>query len=406
MDLGDLRFLQSDGGRAWLARLAADPPEPANHLAWAERLRAAEGPARASALLETALLRRRAEAKFSRAGVMLFERVALEQATAEIVARYRASIFQAAGMTHVVELGCGIGGDSLALAGVAQVLAFDRNPVRLAMARHNVAAYDHGASFTGREADFMAGSPALLAGALVRPALFFDPSRRDAHGRRLAGLDSYLPPVAPTLAKWGGVCPHMAVKVSPAVDHGEVPGGMELEFISVGGDVREGVLWTGDLRRGASRRATILPGPAQLTSHDLPASIPCGPPAAFLYEPDGAVIRAGLVAALAARLEASLIDPTIAYLTAAEAHSGPFARVFAVEDVIPFQLKRLRRYLRERGVGQVEIKKRGSALDVDVLRKRLRLRGDERRTLFLTRVAGEPTVIVASPLAPGAVAPA
>jgi hypothetical protein len=185
----------------------------------------------------------------------------------------------------------------------------------------------------------------------------------------------------------------MGIKISPGVDYAELPPEAEVEFISVQGEVREGVLWFGRLQRGVQRQATLLPGGHTLTS-DLDSDIPVRPPAKYLYEPDGAVIRAHLVEHLAGQIDAAKISDDIAYLTADTHTATPFARCFAIEDVLPFQLKQLRHYLRQRDIGQVIIKKRGSPLDPDTLRKQLRLKGEIERTLFLTQAAGQPVVII------------
>jgi hypothetical protein len=137
-----------------------------------------------------------------------------------------------------------------------------------------------------------------------------------------------------------------------------------------------------------------LPGGHTLEGGDEPGTVAVTPPRAYLYEPDGAVIRAHLVQTLARRLDASLIDPEIAYLTADACQPTPFARCYALEAVFPFQLKRLRHYLRERQVGRVTIKKRGSPLDPDQLRTHLRLSGPNHCIIFLTQVTGEPTVLI------------
>ncbi|MGH3324852.1 MAG: THUMP-like domain-containing protein, partial [Streptomyces sp.] len=118
-----------------------------------------------------------------------------------------------------------------------------------------------------------------------------------------------------------------------------------------------------------------------------------------LYEPDGAVVRAHLVAEVAQQLNGRLIDPTIAYVTGDEAHATPYATGYEITDVLPFQLKRLRALLRERGVGVATIKKRGSAVEPAELRKKLKLEGPHACTVFLTRVAGAPTVLLGRPLA-------
>ena len=157
--------------------------------------------------------------------------------------------------------------------------------------------------------------------------------------------------------------------------------------------MREAVLWFGALRTPVSRRATLLPGGVSLTD-EVVGEIPVTRPGEYFYEPDGAIIRAHLVEQLAAKLGASKIDDHIAYLTADRQLLTPFARCYILEDVLPFQLKRLRQYLRERGIGRVTIKKRGSPLDPKMLHQQLRLQGDEHRILFLTRVMGEPSVLI------------
>ncbi|MCA9969703.1 MAG: methyltransferase domain-containing protein, partial [Anaerolineales bacterium] len=361
---------------------------PANHLKLAAALR--RQTEYAQAVLETALLRQAAAAKFSRAAQMYFTRAALEQATSEAVALHRARRFAAAGVAQIADLGCGIGGDALALAAHAEVTGVDWDPVRLAMAQENVRAYGNGARFHPLQADLLELTPLPVTG------LFFDPARRDEQGRRFHSVADYQPPLH-WIHRWRTWVGETAVKVSPAIADEEVPPDAEVEFISVAGDVKDGVLWFGDLRTGAARQATLLPGPHVLTSADLPAgAVPVTAPGAYLYEPDKAVIRAHLVEALAVKLAATKVDDDIAYLTADAALETPFATCHAVEDVLPFQLKRLRAYLRARGVGRVTIKKRGSPLAPEELAQQLRLKGPFEKLLFLTFVQGEPTVIVAA----------
>ena len=112
---------------------------------------------------------------------------------------------------------------------------------------------------------------------------------------------------------------------------------------------------------------------------------------AFLYDPDPAVVRSHLVAEFAAAIGGRLADPEIAYVYTDEPADTPFGRRLEITDVLPFSLKRLRTLLRERGVGRLEIRKRGSALEPDQLRRDLRLSGTEAASLVLTRVAGAPT---------------
>jgi SAM-dependent methyltransferase len=395
MTLDDLHFLLSDEGERWLRETAVTPLTPHNHLQIASQLRQHLPPNQAQAVLEMVLLRQGAAVKFSRADQMFFTRPALEQASSEAVARYRAQRF--AGYGHIADLGCSMGGDALALAAHAEVTGVEWDPLRLALAQENVRVYGHGANFHPLQADLLELTP------FPADAIFYDPGRRDEHGRRFYSVQQYQPPLN-LVERWQGVIRGTArrsfgtaVKISPGVDYAEIPATAEAEFISLGGEVKECVLWYGELHSGAKRRATLLPGSHTLTDAGLPASpTPIGPPKAYLYEPDGAVIRAHLVEAVAAQLGASKLDQEIAYLTADHAQATPFARSYPIEAFFPFQLKRLRHYLHEHNVGQVTIKKRGSPLDPDHLQQQLRLVGpkENHRILFLTHIRGEAAVVI------------
>ena len=389
MQLSDFEFLLTNEGQEWLVQLAETTITRTNHLQIASNLRKQISPAQAQALLETAVLRQRATTKFSRAAQMYFTRPALEQSSSEVVSRYRAKRFQQAGIHRIADLGCSIGGDALAIAEEAEVTGVEWDPVRLAMAQENVHVYGHGARFHPLQADLLSLSPLPVDG------LFFDPARRDERGRRFFSVHEYQPPLS-FIDKWREVVAETAVKISPGVDYAELPHNAEVEFISVNGEVKEAVLWYGRLQSGVQRRATLLPSNSTLTTDDAVDEIAITQPKQYLLEPDGAVIRAHLVETLATQINATKIDNDIAYLTANEAITTPYARCFAVEDTFPFQLKRLRKYLHERKIGQVTIKKRGSALEPDKLRQQLRLKKSDtgKCVLFLTFVRGETAVII------------
>jgi hypothetical protein len=227
-------------------------------------------------------------------------------------------------------------------------------------------------------------------------ALFFDPGRRSNH-RRVFSVQLYQPPLS-IIQNWLPDFPALGVKISPGVDLSELANHeAEVEFISLHGELKEAVLWYGPLKT-TYRRATILPGPHHLTANspDQAPAIPIqiGNPKSYLYEPDPAVIRSGLVTTLAEMLDASQFDPDIAYLTADSFTPSPFARAWWIEDWFPFQLKRLRTYLRQHQIGRVTVKKRGSPLEPDFLIHQLRLQGDQERVVVLTRLQGRPVVLI------------
>ncbi|KAB1904314.1 methyltransferase domain-containing protein [Micromonospora sp. AMSO1212t] len=398
MDLDQLAALRTPEGSAALAaagRVAGGDP-----LAAAAALRSGGIPGDlAAAALTQAELRRRAAGKFGAAAAGMFlTRAGLEQATRRAVAARRAARLRAAGVTTLADLGCGLGADALAAARAGiRVYAVEADPVTAAMAAANAEAAGLADLVTVECGDATAFD---VTGV---DAVFCDPARRRAGtGRRVFDPNAYSPP-------WDFVTglaarvPRTVVKVAPGLDHALIPAGAEAEWVSVDGDLVEAALWCGELAE-VPRRATVLrerDDAVSLLAGTGAQEAPVGPVRRFLYDPDPAVVRAHLVAELAAGLDATLADPSIAYLYADEARPTPFARCLEITDVLPFSLKRLRTLLRERRVGRVEIRKRGSALEPEKLRRDLRLSGDEAAGLALTRVAGAPTVLVCRPVPAG-----
>jgi SAM-dependent methyltransferase len=385
MDVDTFRQLLAPAGQAALAEAGALKPTEHTFLACFESLRKHHAPALAKAAIETALLRERARAKFSDADRMYFTREALEQATSESVARHRAKRFGAFGC--VADLCCGIGADALALAatGVA-VDAVDSDPLRVAMAEANASALGFADRVRCHTAD------ALTAPLPDAKACFADPARR-ADGRRYLNPEDYAPSLSAIRARFAPNFP-LAVKIAPGVAQADIRDtDAEVEFVSLGGELKECVLWFGPLRTSA-RRATVLPSGDALFADVLRDARPHTEPAAFLYDPDPAITRAGLVHDLAERLDARPIDPQVSLLTSDRHAPTSFATAFRVEHVAPFHVKLLRDYLRRHAVGRVTVIKRGSPADADDLMRKLKLDGPHHRTLILTRTDGWHAMIV------------
>jgi len=402
MDVSTFRDLQTPSGQEVLQAAQALVPREADFLAHFTALCRQYPAPLARAALETAILREKAGVKFPQASQMYFTREALEQATGSEVSAYRAERYRPYSL--VVDLGCSIGGDTLALAKAAPVIGIDIDPLRLVMAGANLgAAGEVNPGLADRVlfvlADITSPLPLSPISSPLSCALFFDPARRSGH-RRAFSVDDYAPPLA-IIQEWLPHYPALGVKISPGIDLEELSAytspaqNAEVEFISVRGELKEAVLWFGPLR-SASRRATLLPGPHTLIERGGDVQVGLSDPLAYIYEPDAAVLRAGLVQTLASSLSAMQLDPEIAYLTAEKKTPTPFARVWAVEDWLPFSLKRLRSYLRERSIGQVTVKKRGSPITPEKLIHDLRLKGDLERVVFLTQLRGKPVAIIAS----------
>jgi SAM-dependent methyltransferase len=348
-----------------------------------EAMRAAVGPELGPLALEQAVLKERARAKHPAGDRLWWTAEALEQASSYDVASHRARRF--AGADRVLDLCCSVGGDLLPLAAVAPVVGVDFDETRLLLAQANA-----------RELDLEV--PLVRADVTkLHPTgvVFADPARR-AGGRRVFDPRAYTPRLDHLLG-WLPKLDALAVKVAPGIDYDLLPSDVEVEIVSLRGDVKEAVIWGGNARRGSRRTATLLPAGDVLV--DDPVATPMvRPPGRFLLEPDGAVVRAHLVAQLAARVEGWLVDETIAYIAADAVVPTPFGSWYAVHETMPFGLKHLRTRLREYDAGPLVVKKRGTAVEPEQLRKQLKLTGAREVTVVLTRAAGKQIAMVVQPL--------
>lgn len=369
-----MRYLGSDAGKLALAEVAGHRLEGRSLIADIDSARTRFGD-RAAVLVETVMLRRKAAAKFTDTAKFadtsdwLFTDEALQQATAGPVAEHRAR--RLAGAT-VHDATCSIGTELAALQHSAGfVLGSDIDPVRLAMARQNVA-----------------GVPLCRADAL-RPVtadavVVVDPARRSGSRRRFDPR-AYLPPLDRLLDVLGER--EYVVKCAPGVDFAalrQLGFDGEVEVTSLAGSVREACLWSPGLAdAGVGRRATLLDSKEEITDA-LPDDCPVAPVGRWIVDPDGAVVRAGLVRHYAVRHGLWQLDPDIAYLSGDTLPDG--VRGFEVLEQLAFSERHLRGALSVRGVGAVEILVRGVDVDPDALRSRLRLRGSAQLSVVVTRL--------------------
>ncbi|MFH8254351.1 THUMP-like domain-containing protein [Streptomyces roseolus] len=386
-DLAAFSALLAPEGQTLLAALR--DYDPAQELAVASRLRRDHPAELVSAALGQARLRQRAVAKFGPEDAyrMYFTPNGVEQSTRATVGAHRAARLKALGVGSVADLCSGVGGDALALARAGiSVLAVDRDPLTAEVARANAAALGLDGLIEVRCADV------TEIDTTPYDAVFVDPARRGGRGR-VFDPEAYSPPLS-WAVEAARKAPRAALKIAPGIPHETVPDEAEAEWISDGGDVKEAVLWFGT--EPGARRATLLPSGAGLTGRGLPdpAVRPVG---RYLYEPDGAVIRAHLVAEVAEELDGGLVDATIAYVTADELRPTPYASAYEITDVLPFNLKKLKALLREREVGTLTVKKRGSAVEPEEIRRKVRPKGPNAATVLLTRVAGAPTMLIGRP---------
>ncbi|MET0734091.1 MAG: SAM-dependent methyltransferase [Microbacterium sp.] len=397
MEMAELTALLTPEGLRLLDSLASigSVPDVARTVS---RLRAAgHSPDLVSAVVTQARLRERARAKFGEfADRMLFTRAGLEQATRLSVAARHAGRFRDAGLTSVADLGCGIGGDALGLAGLGlEVDAVDADEVTAAIAAYNLAPFGDAVRVRHGRAE--------ASDLTAVDAVWLDPARRTAgHAETARTRPADWSPPLDWVFDLATRRP-TGVKLGPGLDRALVPDDVEAQWVSADGSTIELVLWSGALARpGVRRAALVIRGDS---AHEITAAAdapdePGRPLGAFLHEPDGAIIRARLIGEVARALDAGMLDERIAYLTSDSALTSPFVASFRVRETLPADTKALGKALRERGIGRLEIKKRGVDADPAAVRKALKLRGEAEATLFLTRVGAERVAILADRVPP------
>jgi hypothetical protein len=391
MDVEEARELLSIEGLRLLDGLPAWESKADVVRVVADLRKAGHSPGLVAAVVSQAKLRARASAKFGPfASSMLFTEAGLEQATRLRVAAMHAGRFRDAGLSHIADLGCGIGADALALASLdLTVTAVELDEVTAALASFNLSPWPRA---TVRNED------ATTVDLTPFDGVYLDPARR-SNSKRLSDPADWTPSLDIAFAI--GRDKPTGVKLGPGIDRDLIPEGTEAQWVSVDRDVVELGVWFGAVARdGIGRSALVIGdhGTAELTAPADSDDEGVGELGEFLYEPDGAVIRARLIGDFARIIGGRMLDEQIAWVTTDTAVVTPFAQGFRVAETMPIDERKLRAALSARGIGTLEIKKRGIDIDPALFRKKLALKGDRSATLILTRIAGKRTAILADRL--------
>jgi len=399
MNREDFVGLLSPQGQALLAKVGPLDAK-ADVVRLVSQLRAeGHSPGLVASVLSQAKLRRRGATKFGPfAEHMLFTEPGLEQASRLTAAALHADRFRQAGIKQVADLGCGIGAEAMAMASLElEVRAFEIDELTAAVATYNLAAFENA---------FVDQADVTELDLSQFEALFFDPARRDLDGpARAKAIRKFDPamfsPSFDFVLEAARTKP-TGIKFGPGHPHEGIPDDAEAQWVSFDGDLVELGLWFGAVARPEVKRSALLIANGtrfELTSDSTErVDAPIGELGAFIYEPDNSVIRSHLLGNLAIELGATIFAPEIAYLTSTEQIVSPWLKSYRLLDEMAFDRKKLKAYLRERNIGTLEIKKRGSDIVPEELRKELAPKGEGAATLIVTRVGDAHRVLICEPL--------
>ena len=385
MDAERARWLTSTAGVEALASIASGIAT-GSPTALASELRRRFPAGEASALAEQLTLRVKARERFGAAAEsLLFTAEGLEMATHPLVAARRAQRLRSLG-APVVDLTCGIGGDLMACAAAGiPVVGIEQDEATALLAVHN--ARSRGAALVVR------GDACHAPVRLGRMSVVIDPARRGDSGRRFDPA-AFIP-------DWD-TCLRLisegrsgVMKAPPGIEHRHLPDEAEVEFVQLGRSMREAAIWVGEGAEPGLKRAVLLPGGHQLDSSAPETDAQPTAIERYVFDPESCVTRAGLVRQLGFVLDATVLDPQIAYLTASVPAFHPMAATFEVLEVVPFSVARLRDGLRAKGWRPDEIRRRGFPVEPDELRRLLGKLAGEPVTLLLTTLSGKRLAIIA-----------
>lgn len=335
--------------------------------------------------IELVRARAKARGKFPNGDELWADVEGVEQATSRAVAEHKAERFRKLAPEQIYDLCCGIGGDGMSLAGVAEVVAVDNDPVRAWMAERNVGCSSRCEDVT--ELD-------------LRDAVFhMDPSRR-GEGRRAWKYRDYRPSpdVIARLLEANG---DGAVKLGPGVDFDALPAGGEVEVINENGALVQAVLWRGRLTENEGfRTATRIDRDGAIESitgrPSSPPVEPSGGPSSWLVVADPAIERAELLGELCNGRNLAEWTPGLGLLTSSHKPSSTWCCCFEVLEVMPWRLESVRDWLRARDCATTEVKTRGGAVDPDSIRFALVGSGSNAFTVWVLRWASKIHAVITS----------
>ncbi|MBN1793259.1 class I SAM-dependent methyltransferase [Candidatus Woesearchaeota archaeon] len=255
--------------------------------------------------------------KHSKEDKLEFRKEDLRWATNEAVADWRAERLKC---ERIADVGCGIGLQAFSFAKKCRhVLGIDVNTEKIEIARKNAS------KLRFRNIEFTAGNaldPEIIEKIKEDDAeiVFLDPERDASAEKRK--IEAMKPDINKFLARYGKITSRIAVEFPPQIK--EMPFDCEQEYASVNGKLNRLTLYFGPLKN-AERSAVILPSGKTISNDRKARLVKARGPKKYVYEVDGAVHKAGLLAELCAITGTELAsEKKYAFMTSEEKMTSPF----------------------------------------------------------------------------------
>ncbi|MHA2400262.1 MAG: hypothetical protein ACXADU_15415 [Promethearchaeota archaeon] len=337
--------------------------------------------------------------KFPRASQMKFTMQGLAQASSKSLAEYRTwKMRQQLGpIQKSVDVGSGIGGDTIAMALRWKVLSIEKDPIIMDMLKHNVQVYNVEKNVAYIHGDILelVDDKNFRKQLIDINCIYFDPSRR-AKGKRTVKIEEYNPPLS-LVERLQEFTPNICVKISPGVDISYIQYDCDIEVVSYKGEVREVVLWFGKFKKSSERNsllATKLPEKITWVQKSERYDVPVSKPKKYIYEPDPAFIKAHLISDLAEEFKLYQLNKKIAYLTNDDFISTPILKSYQVLTYCKLDFTLINKTILELNLGKLDYKARGLFIDLKSIHKSIKGKGRNKGLIIFTKVLDDPSAII------------
>ncbi|MCR4878314.1 MAG: class I SAM-dependent methyltransferase [Bacteroidales bacterium] len=332
-------------------------------------------------------------------GVLYPKKVSMEQCSSSQTAEYKASLVEG---ESFADFSGGFGVDTVALArkfGKGYYVEPQQELCELFQQNRKILDINNVNIVNGTmEANLAAIGPV--------DTIYLDPSRRDTHGRRVVSLAD----CTPNLLEWKSAllakCNTLMVKLSPMIDIfqtlRDLSETVAVHVVAVEGECKEVVflLKTEDVTVDDTRRdvpwhisttdPTIIAVDinknnntrVQSTLETERTTPPCIATelGAYLYEPNAAVMKAGIFNALSQQFQVAKLAKNTNLFTANELHEEFPGRLFRIEAVHEFHPRKTAKELSHLASASIAV--RNFPLSAEELRKTLKIKDGNAKFLF------------------------